>query len=121
MDAGAGPSELVDGYLAALRVGGPVELFMVRAAPSPLVSFLGAQPAMGSPATSRALPMPENWYLRRANGPPVRVSPENFAAQLAGFFANDPALAKHLAANDEGYRLPELEALVQRYNRRTHP
>ncbi len=114
-------SELMGTYLAARRVGGPVELFMVRASPSPLVSFLGPQPAIGSPAASKAYPLPEKWYLRRANGQPVLVSPEDFAGQLAAFFADDPALAKHLAASEEGYRLPELEVLVRRYNQRTKP
>ncbi|TPG64591.1 hypothetical protein [Hymenobacter nivis] len=114
-------SELMETYLAARRVGGPVELFLVRASPSPLVSFLGPQPVMGSPAVSKTFVMPEKWYLRRANGQPVLVSPKDFATQLAAFFADDPALSKHLAASDEGYRLPELEALVQRYNQHARP
>jgi hypothetical protein len=111
-------NKLVAGRLAARRVSGAVELFVVKINPSPIVSFLGSTPVLSSPVAGQEKSAALTWYLRRAGGPPVLVSPGGFASQMAAFLADDAELARQVGAGQPGYRLGDLEAVIQQYNQR---
>ena len=115
-------SELLDGgkyrasRLAARRVSGVVELFVVKINPSPVISFLSSTPVLSSPVAGTDKSGPLTWYLRRHGGTPVLVSPAGFANQMAAFLADDAELASRVAAGQSGYRLGDLEEVIQQYN-----
>jgi len=117
-------SELLDegkfrpSRLAARRVRGVVELFVVKINPSPVISFLGSTPVLSSPVAGTDKSGPLTWYLRRDGGTPVLVSPAGFANQMAAFLADDAELASRVAAGQPGYRLGDLEGVIQQYNQR---
>lgn len=108
------------GRIGARRVAGPVELYVVKAASAPTTSFLGPTPVLSAPATSTQTTEPEavRWYLRRADGTLVLVTPENFARQVSTFLADDAELARRVAAGQPGHGPAELEALIRQYNER---
>ena len=111
-----------DGNLAQRRQTGAVELFLVQASATLLLTALGPNPVMSSPAGAsqpQLGPSPASWYLRRPAGPPVLVVPTSFASQVAAFLHDDPELARRVAAGQPGYRYDELESIIQQYNRRT--
>ncbi|RSK48066.1 hypothetical protein [Hymenobacter rigui] len=109
------PKEL--GELAALRVAGPVEVFRVKTVPLPVASFMGSAPVLSTPA-SGSVTVGARWYLRRADGTILRIDPEKFASQVAGFLAADKELAQRVATRQPGYGLAELETVVRQYNQR---
>jgi hypothetical protein len=117
-------SELLDGgkheaaRLAARRVSGAVELFVVKVRPSLVVSFLSSTPVLSSPVAGPEKSGPLTWYLRRPGSPPVVVSQKGFASQMAAFLADDAELARRVAAEQPGYRLADLENVIQQYNQR---
>lgn len=112
-----------DGSLAQRREAGAVELFLVQASATLILTALGPNPVMSSPAGAtlpQLGPAPASWYLRRAAGPPVLVAPTNFANQVAGFLHDDPELARRVATSQFGYRYEELESIIRQYNQRAH-
>jgi hypothetical protein len=110
-----------EGRLAARMQSGAVDLFAARFVPPPILTALGPNPVLSAPVDA-SHPGPDaasmSWYLRRPNGPPVLVSPANFATQVATFLADDRELARRVAASEAGYRLAELESIIQQYNQR---
>jgi hypothetical protein len=116
-----GNSRQEEGQLARRLQAGTVELFLAQAESVPILTALGSNPVLSSPADA-TLPdlaaSPANWFLRRPGTAPVLVSPANFASQVAGFLNDDPELARHVAAGEAGYRYAELESIIQRYNQR---
>ena len=111
-----------DGSLAQRRQTGAVELFLVQASATLILTALGPNPVMSSPAGAtlpQLGPSPASWYLRRPAGPPMLVVPTNFASQVSAFLHDDPELARRVAASQPGYRYDELESIIQQYNR--HP
>lgn len=110
-----------EGNLAKRLQTGTVDLFMAQLSPAPILTALGPNPVLSSPADASQPDMsnmPATWYLRRASGPPVVVAPSNFANQVAGFLHDDPDLARRVAAGQKGYRYEELENIIQEYNQR---
>lgn len=111
-----------EGTLAQRLQTGPVELFRMQAVASPILTALGPNPVMSSPADANKpewVAEPARWYLRRASGPSVLVAPSNFASQVASFLADDPELARRVATGQAGYRYEELERIIQQYNQRS--
>lgn len=115
-----GRTRAEEGKLALRRQAGAVELFMARAAAPPILTALGPNPVMSSPVgTSQRVELPpDDWYLRRAAGPPVLVEPGSFASQVADFLRDAPELARRVAAGQPGYRYENLESIIQQYNQR---
>jgi hypothetical protein len=113
------PDKRETGRLAARRVAGPVELFVVATAP-PTVMALGPVPVLGSPVTTSGstLPGTATWYLRRSGGSIVALEPARFSQQLAAYLSDDPELARRVAEGQAGYRLEQLESIIQQYNQR---
>jgi hypothetical protein len=115
-------SELLDegkfraSHLAARRVSGAVELFVVKINPPRVISFLSSTPVLSSPVAGSDKAGPLTWYLRRDGGSPVVVSPQGFASQMAAFLADDAELARRVAAGQPGYRLGDLQDVIQQYN-----
>ncbi|TGD78466.1 hypothetical protein [Hymenobacter wooponensis] len=108
------------GRLATRRVAGTVELFVVESAP-PIVMALGPVPVLGTPANPSATPAgpgTTSWFLRRPSGGLVVVEPDKFAQQLATYLADDQELARKVAAGQAGYRLEQIESIIQQYNQR---
>lgn len=112
------PDKREMGRLAARRRTGAIELFVVKATPLALVNFLGPTPVLTSPASPAAGPTATSWYLRRPGGAPVLVRPETFAPQLAEWLAPDAELARRVVAGQPGYRLDDIESLVEQFNQR---
>ena len=111
-----------EGSLARRLQAGAVELFLAQAVSMPILTALGSNPVLSSPAgatVSEMVVSPASWFLRRPGTAPVLVSPANFASQVAGFLRDDSELARHVAANEAGYRYDDLESIIQRYNRHT--
>ena len=109
------------GELAARRATGALELFVVKSRPPLIVNFMGPTPVAGLPTTSAAPAFagPVSWYLRYpGDAAAVRVEPAHFASQVPAFLQKDAALARRVAAGDEGYRFANLESIVQQYNQR---
>ena len=112
-----------EGSLAQRRQTGAVELFLVQASATLILTALGPNPVMSSPAGGsqpQFSPSPASWYLRRPAGPSVLVVPTNFASQVAAFLHDDPELARRVATSQPGYRYDELESIIQQYNRHPH-
>jgi hypothetical protein len=110
-----------EGSLAKRLQAGAVELFLAQEPPHPILTALGSNPVMSSPAGATMPEMvasPASWFLRRPGTAPVLVSPASFAGQVAGFLHDDPELARRVAANEAGYRYADLESVIQRYNQR---
>ena len=110
-----------DGSLARRLQVGAVELFLAQAVATPILTALGSNPVMSSPAGATMPEMmasPASWFLRRPGTAPVLVSPASFAGQVAAFLRDDPELARRVAASEAGYRYADLESLIQRYNQR---
>lgn len=108
------------GPLAARVQAGPVELFVAAAPATPILTALGSNPVLSSPADASvpewAKAGPISWYLRRPGSTPVLVASANFASQVAAFLQDDPALARRVAADQPGYRYPDLETIIRQYN-----
>lgn len=108
-----------EGSLARRLQAGAVELFLAQAVSMPILTALGSNPVLSSPAGATMPEMvtsPASWFLRRPGTAPVLVSPANFAGQVAGFLRDDPELARRVAASEAGYRYGDLESIIQRYN-----
>ena len=115
------PNQHEDGSLAQRLQAGAVELFLAQEPPHAILTALGSNPVMSSPAGATMPEMvasPASWFLRRPGTAPVLVSPASFAGQVAGFLRDDPELARRVAAGETGYRYAELESIIQRYNQR---
>jgi hypothetical protein len=111
------------GNLAQRRQAGTIDLFLVQASATPILTALEPNPVLSSPVGSSRPELaasPASWYLRRAAGPPVLVAPANFATQVGAFLHDDPELARRVAAGQVGYRYEELESIIQQYNQHTH-
>ncbi|GAA4037455.1 hypothetical protein GCM10022409_23110 [Hymenobacter glaciei] len=112
-----------EGSLAQRRQAGTVDLFLVQASATLILTALEPNPVLSSPAGAtlpEMSPSPASWYLRRAMGPPVLVAQATFATQVAAFLHDDPELARRVATSQLGYRYAELESIIQQYNRRAH-
>ena len=110
-----------EGSLARRLQAGAVELFLAQEPPRAILTALGSNPVMSSPAGATMPEMvasPANWFLRRPGTAPLLVSPASFASQVAAFLRDDPELARRVAANEAGHRYADLEILIQRYNQR---
>lgn len=109
------------GSLAKRLQAGAVELFLVQEPPHVILTALGSNPVLSSPAGANRpeqVASPASWFLRRSGTAPVLVSPANFAAQLAALLHDDAELARRVAASEAGYRYDDLESIIQRYNQR---
>lgn len=114
-------SQQDDGSLAQRLQAGAVELFLVQEPPRVILTALGSNPVLSSPAGAtmpETVAAPASWLLRRPGTAPVLVSPVGFAAQVAGFLHDAPVLARRVAAGEAGYRYAELESIIQQYNQR---
>ena len=113
-------SRLIDGELAARLQTGSIDLFLAAAPQAPLLSSLGANPVLSSPADASVPEWvrtgTENWYLRRPNGTPVLVTATDFASQVAGLLHDAPELARRVATAQPGYRFENLESIIRQYN-----
>lgn len=117
-----GGSRQEPGLLAARVQAGAVDLFMATAPVVPVLTELGSNPVLSSPAGA-SLPEwakagPASWYLRRSGSAPMLVAPANFASQVASFLHDDAELAQRVAAGQPGYRYADLESIVHQYNQR---
>jgi hypothetical protein len=117
-----GSSRQEPGLLAARVQTGAIDLFMATAPATPILTALGSNPVLSSPADASvpewAKAGPASWYLRRSGSTPVLVAPANFASQVAAFLHDDAELARRVASSQPGYRYPDLESIVQQYNQR---